>query len=191
MLGCFFLVAVSVSGQVVSSPKHTDRKQVLHWDEKPDVHKWLIENGSMLKQGDGCTLSVSWADKDDHNRPSSAVHEITSFVITPQDEEMTRLFSDTASPSGLGVRVGVRYLPSSFAGSEQYLQIALALEGAADEVFDEISRSEAGTIRYKNWKDIEVVKPILIESIQYRFALSCENGKTFLSFLRHSKHRLN
>jgi len=154
-----------------------------YWDQKHDVHEWLKENESSLKRGDACTLASSWMNEQTPKSPSGSVYEIASFVTIPGDEEMTRVIRDARSRSGLDIRVGVRYLPGGPGGSYA-MQIALAFEGPPDAVFDEIGRAEAETLRYANWKWLTAVKPVRVGNLRYRFSLRCENGTTFLSFLR-------
>jgi hypothetical protein len=193
ILNCLIFAAVILSAQSDSRSKaNTDERgtsiPTLYWNKEHDVHKWLMKNEASLNRGDGCTLAVSWMD--DRKGLPSAVNEIVSFVLVPENEEITRVFRDTASESGLEVRVGARYLPSDLPSLSR-LEIALALEGPAGGVFEEISRSEAGTVRYKNWKHLSVVKPVLAEHVRYRYVLSCENGRTFMSYLRHpAKHKV-
>jgi hypothetical protein len=152
-------------------------------DPKHDVHSWLKENESYLKRGDGCTLTSSWLNEESPASPSGSVYEIASFVTAPGDEETTRVIRDSDSRSGLDVRLGVRYVPGGPGGS-YLLQIALAFEGPPDGVFDEIGQAEAETLRYENWKWLTAVKSVRVGNLRYRFSLRCENGRTFLSFLR-------
>ena len=179
---CFILVGVAILAQEKApAMEHDSSTPTLYWSEKPDVKKWLTENTAQLNRGDACSLFSSWADEKHPTYPSGSDWAIASFVTIPGDEELTRLIHDSAS--GLDVRVGVRYFPA-VPGQSYGLQIALAFEGPADSVFDEISRSEAETLRYSNWKSLAVVKPIRVGDMRYRFSFRCENGQTFMSFLR-------
>src|SRR5215467_8799655 len=110
------------------------------------------------------------------------------FMIAPSDdwEENSALIHDSASRSGLDIRVGAKY-PSGWPIRE--LDIALAFEGEPDDVFSEVNGAEARVFRDKNWKLVTVTKRIEIGDLRYQYSLTCENGKTFMSFLRKPKHR--
>jgi hypothetical protein len=138
-----------------------------------ELRRWLQENGRLLDRGDVCTLNVSWMNEETKGN-SSAVHNVASFLVVPEDEEVTRLIRDTES--GLDVRVGVQYHPIKSGLSE--IRIALAFEGAPDDIFYEISRGEAKAIRQRKWKFLEAAKDIRIASLRYTFYLTCENGRT-------------
>ena len=166
--------------------EHQSLTAPFYWDEKHDVHKWLKENESSLKRGDGCSLTSSWLNEETPASPSGSVHEIASFVTIPEDEEMTKVIHDPGS--GLDIRIGIRYLPGGPGGS-YVLQIALAFEGSPDGAFDEIGRGEAETLRYTNWKWLTAVKSVRVANLRYRFSLGCENGRTFKSFLRRPSSR--
>lgn len=182
VVSCFLLVGVTVSAQEKTAGiERKSSTTTLYWSEKSDVKKWLTENAALLNRGDACSLSSSWANEEHPTYPAGSVWEIASFVTIPGDDELTKVIHDSAS--GLDVRVGVRYSPG-VPGQSYGLQIALAFEGPADGVFDEISRAEAETLRYSNWKSLAVVKPIRVGDTRYRFSFSCENGRTFMSFLR-------
>lgn len=159
------------------------RSATLYWDEKHEVSQWLKENEAYLKRGDGCTLTSSWMNEKEPASRSGSVFEIASFVTAPDEEETTRVIRDSDSRSGLEVRVGVRYLPGGPEGS-YLLQIALGFEGSPADVFDEVAGAEAETLRYENWKWLDAVKSVRVGDLRYRFSLRCENGKTFLNFLR-------
>jgi hypothetical protein len=158
---------------------------IFDWNATPNqIIPWLKKNEGLLNRGDGCTLSVHWASADPKQRssPTSAVHEIASLIVAPGDEETHTIIRDKVSGSGSDVRVGVQYLPGKSGVSE--LRIALAFDGPAEDVFNEVSRAEGKTLRDPEWKLLTVVKPVRISEMVYTYALSCENGKTFLSFLR-------
>ena len=185
----FLFATLPVIGQSNSGSedKQVDSIPTLYWNKKPDVRKWLRENEAILKRGDGCSLTVSWYSESNRKGPGSAVHEIVAFLTLPEGEdEITRVFHDAASDSGLDVRVGVRYVHDGLLASKlpPKLELALALDGPSDDVFGEISRSEASTVRFKDWKFISVVKPIVANGMRYRYELFCENGKQFMSFFR-------
>jgi hypothetical protein len=178
---CLILASVAVSAQ--EKPATSGQQSstgTLYWSEKPDVKKWLAENEALLNQGDGCSLTSSWMNEE-HPYPAGSVSEIASFVTVPGDDELTRVIHDPAS--GLDVRVGVRYAPG-VPGQLYGLQVAIAFDGPPDSVFDEISRAEAETLRYPNWRSITVVKPVRVGNMRYRFSLRCENSRTFMNFLR-------
>lgn len=188
MVSCLLLATLAVRAQDSAVARRTATEQrpptaTFYWDEKHDVHNWLKENESYLKHGDGCTLTSSWMNEESPASPSGSVYEIASFVTAPGDEETTRVIHDSGSRSGLDVKVGVRYFPGGQGGS-YLLQIALAFGGSPDGVFDEIGRAEAETQRYANWKWLTAVKSARVGNLRYRFSLHCENGRTFLSFLR-------
>ena len=188
LVGCVLFVALAAPAQEKGVAVRTaNEKQppaaTFYWDEKHDVHTWLIENESTLKHGDACTLTSSWMNEETPASPSGSVYEIASFVIAPGDEEMTRVIRDSTSRSGLDIRVGARYLPGGPGGS-YLLQIALAFEGSPDDVFEEIGQAQAETLRYANWKWLTAVKSVRVGNLRYRFSLHCENGRTFLNFLR-------
>ena len=188
VVSCLLFVTLAVYAQENAVARRTATEQqpptaTFYWDEKHDVHNWLKENESYLKRGDGCTLTSSWMNEESPASPSGSVYEIASFVTAPGDEETTRVIRDSGSRSGLDVRIGVRYVPGGPGGS-YLLQIALAFEGSPDGVFDEIGQAEAETLRYANWKWLTTVKSVRVGNLRYRFSLRCENGRTFLSFLR-------
>lgn len=190
VVSCLLLVALAVYAQDSPVARRTETQQqpqtpTFYWDEKHDVQNWLKENEPYLRRGDGCTLTSSWLNEGSPASPSGSVYEIASFVAAPGDEETTRLIHDSGSRSGLDARVGVRYLPGGPGGS-YLLQIALAFEGSPDGVFDEIGQVEAETLRYPNWKWLTAVKSVRVGNLRYRFSLHCENGKTFLSFVRRT-----
>jgi hypothetical protein len=155
------------------------------WNASPNqIIPWLKKNKRLLNRGDGCTLAVHWASADPKQRssPTSSVHEIASLVVAPADEEIHTIIRDKVSGSWSDVRVGVQYLPGKSGVWE--LRIALAFDGPPEDVFHEVSRAEGATLRDQEWKSLTVVKPIRISEFVYTYALSCENGRTFLSFLR-------
>jgi hypothetical protein len=156
------------------------------WSATPDqIIPWLKKNERLLDHGDGCSLMVSWASAKPEERslPSASNHEIASLIVTPEDEEIHTIFRDKVSGSGLDVRVGVQYIPSLKSGLSE-IRIALALDGPVQDVFNEVSRAEGATLRNQEWKRLTIVKPIKVSEMNYRYSLTCENGKTFLSFLR-------
>jgi hypothetical protein len=183
VVSCFILISVAVGAQQNLAGKEQESSNaVLDWSKKPDVREWLRENEALLNRGDGCTLTSSWTNEE-HPYPGSAVSAIASFVTVPGDDELTRVIHDSAS--GLDVRVGIRYA-AGVPGQLYGLQIALALEGPPDGVFDEISRAEAEALRFADWKWLAVVKPIRVGNMRYRFSLHCENGRSFMNFLRQA-----
>ncbi len=166
-----------------TATKQQTSAATFYWGEKHDVSQWLKDNEPYLKRGDGCTLTSSWMNEKEPASPSGSVFEIASFVTTPDEEETSGVIRDSDSRSGLDVRVGVRYLPGGPGGS-YVLQIALGFEGSPKDVFDEVNGAEAETLRHENWKWLTAVKSVRVGDLRYRFSLRCENGRTFLSFLR-------
>ena len=188
VVSCLLFATLAVLAQDNTVARRTATEQrpptaTFYWDEKHDVHNWLKENESYLKRGDGCTLTSSWRNEESPATPSGSLYEIASFVAAPGDEETTRVIHDSGARSGLDVKVGVRYVPDGPGGS-YLLQIALAFGGSPDGAFDENGRTEAETLRYANWKWLTAVKSARVGNLRYQFSLHCENGKTFLSFLR-------
>jgi hypothetical protein len=194
VLSCLFVFSQMTVAQNGVHPASTATKRstsipVLYWNETHDAGTWLEQNRSSLNRGDGCQLNVWWRDEGPSAALPSAVHGIVAFVVGPGDEEMTTVFHDSASDSHLDVRVGVRYLPAG--QGLPYLNIALALEGSPDDIFTEVSAAEAGALRDKNWKGLRVVKRIMVGNVRYEFSLGCENGKTFMGYLRRpAKHKV-
>ena len=88
--------------------------------------------------------------------------------------------------------MGVRYEPVGLPPSPgvSRLRIALALEGAPADVFDTVSRTEAATIRGKEWKNLSAVKPTHLSSLRYVFTFTCENGKSFMNPLNRRWQRI-
>jgi len=165
-----------------------DAEMVLFdWSATPnEVVPWLKKNEQLLDRGDGCTLTVHWAAANQRSgQPSSAVHEIASLIVVPGAEETHTTVRDRVSGSGLNIRVGVLYFPVD--SNVWGLRIALASDGPAEDVFNELSRAEASTLRDKHWKSVTVVKPIRVSDMVYTYSFSCENGRTFLRFLRGEK----
>ncbi len=160
-----------------------DKNTVFRWDQKQDVRVWLTEKKSALNQGDGCTLSSSWMNEDNPKEPSGSVWFIASFVAVPEDEGFATLIQDSPSNSGSDVRVAVRYIRDETKKVPTEIRIALAV-GGSEDVFSEGSRSEARTIRDSNWKSLSVVKETVVGHKRYTFVLRCENGKTFLDYMK-------
>lgn len=97
---------------------------------------------------------------------------------------------DSATNSGLDIRVGVHYFHDYASPPGTQLQIAIAFEGSPDDVFVDISGAKAWTVRDRNWKSLRVEQGIVVGDLQYKFSLECENGKSFPTFLwRHAKHK--
>jgi hypothetical protein len=132
-----------------------------------------------LNRGDGCSLNVYRFDEQ--TKISSSNEGIALIAVAPGEESFTQLLRDTHS--GLDIRVGLRYEPVGLQPSPgmSRLRIALALEGAPDDVFDTVSRTEAATIREKAWKSFSAVKATRLGSLRFVFTLTCENGKSFMS----------
>lgn len=193
VLGGLLLAPCMVTAQNNAAPPKPANEtnpstQMFDWSEKRDVYKWLQDNKSSLDRGDGCSLNVSYGGKDSYL--SSAVHNIASFVAVPEEEQITRMIHDSATDSGLDVRVGVRYYHHDESPSGTELQIAIAFEGSPEVVFVEMGGAQAWTVRDKNWKWLRVEKGIVVGDLQYSFSLECVNGKFFLDFLRRpAKHK--
>ena len=188
---CVMIAVTSMSAQRDAATTARPNERPLLDRTKPDqdVHKWLEENASLLSRGDACTLREYWANADIHYKgPSGSWYGLVSFVVLPEDEEVVRVIRD--EKQNLDVAVGVRYLPvqSGLSG----VTLALAFEGNPGDVFSQLNRSEASGFRDKSWRYIEVVKPIQVGSVRYTYSLFCENGRTFLSFLKKPpKHNRN
>jgi hypothetical protein len=157
-----------------------------YWKPSNDVNKWLKDHESFLQRGDGCSLNRSFVNSQARSY-GSAVNNVALFMIAPGDdlEENSTMIHDEVS--GLDIRVGARYLSGD---AMEELEIALAFDGEPDNVFNEITAAEAHSLRDKNWKYLTLVKKIQLGDVEYRYSLACENGKTFMSFLRKpAKHR--
>ena len=148
-----------------------------------DVYRWLKVNEPLMIHGDACTVGYYWFDEK--TKVSTSNYLVASFVVTPEDEEVTRIIRDTES--GADARVGVRYHAVDSEMSE--IWIALAFEGDPDDVFDEMSAVKARSIRDRNWRLLEVEKPLQSGSRLYEFHLTCENGRTAFSFPKKPKHQ--
>jgi hypothetical protein len=176
---CLFLAGLTGSAQRNSTPEpQNPSTRTLYWNEKPDMKKWLTENEPVLRRGDACTLTFSWRSEEDPSGPGSAVHALATYVALPTDEESTSVIHDPQS--GLDVRVGIRYVPGG-PKSSYLLQLALAFEGPANGVFDEVSRAQAETLRYPAWKSLSVVKAISVNKTRYTFSQGCRNGRDYLA----------
>jgi len=183
LLAAFISTAQNVSPSSPAASAEQSFVPPFYWSQQGDVRKWLKDHESFLRRGDGCQLNVSWAGTGPY---SSALHSIAMFMIAPGDDfdEIFTLIHDDASPSGLDIRVGARYFP------DRVLEIALAFEGQPEDVFNEATSAEARSLRDSKWKSVTLLRQIEIGDLRYQYSLSCENGKTFMSFLRKPvKHR--
>src|SRR5262249_29837740 len=133
--------------------------QLFIWNEKRDLHKWIRENKSSLDRGDACTLKVNYS--------ITGVQEIATFVAVPEEEPTTRIIHDSATHSGLDIRVGVYYAPQVPGAPGIELEIALAFEGSPDDVFSDISGARAWTFRDRNWKFLRIKKDIDAGDLRY------------------------
>ena len=144
------------------------------------LQRWLKSNASLLERGDACSRGFYWSDKQ--NKFSTSNYELASFVVIPDDDEIT--YTVHESESGVDVRVGIKFQLVNKAVSE--IRVALAFEGDPEDVFNEVSRAEARSMRDNTWKLLEGTKPIQSGNRVYRFHLICENGKTALApFKKH------
>jgi hypothetical protein len=160
---------------------------VFEWaTAKPgDFQKWLLNNEKILDQCDACRLLVSWSDE----KASTANFNIAEFLVQPSDDRDTKLFIRHLE-SGVALRIGVNYSPSYLLRNEPFIiRIALAFEGDVDNVFNELSRAQAETLREKNWKYLSLTKEIQIDKKIYSFIFHCENGKTYQKMLRQGLRR--
>jgi hypothetical protein len=73
------------------------------------------------------------------------------------------------------VRVGVKYLAIKSGISQ--IRIALAFEGAPDDIFYEVSRAQADAIREKGWRSVASTKEIQLKNLLYTFTLTCTDSK--------------
>jgi hypothetical protein len=181
--GVSIFAAILVTPQTTPQAESQGKASIpfIYWDKKTDLRKWLKENESRLNRGDGCALLGSYYDEDKSFR--SGRYEIVSFIISPEDQEMIRVVRDSIDEDRfVEVRIGVKYTPID---SGHYLQIALASEGSPENVFVELSRAEALTIRDRHWRWLSVERQIRVGHVQYNFSLTCENGKTFMNWWRH------
>jgi hypothetical protein len=176
----FWVAAQSTAGPPQPANEPNPSTQIFIWNEKRDLDKWIRENKSSLDRGDACTLKVSYS--------TSGVFPIASFVAVPVEEEITRIIHDSATDSGLDIRVGVSY-PHHDVSSGTELEIALAFEGSPNDVFYEINGAQAWTLRDRSWKFLRVEKRIDVGDLRYRFFLECVNGKLFMDFARPAKHK--
>jgi hypothetical protein len=178
VVACLFLACLVVIVLENTAVAQSPPARSFDWTEKHDLKRWLQENELTLRRGDACTLTYWWLSEEDPNGPRSARHPLITFAILPADEETTKIILDQRS--GLDVRVGVRYLPGD-SKSSNLLQLALAFEGSASGVFDEVDRAQAEALRYPGWRSLTFVKPISVDHVQYTFSLNCHNGSEHLA----------
>lgn len=182
---------LEVVTQASGSQPIEEMPPIFDWNATPNqIESWLAKNEQLLASGDGCTLLVSWRAVDSKKYPlGSASHEIVSFIVTPEDDEAHLAIPDKISGAHLSVRLGIKYLPLTPNARE--LDLAIALEGETQDVFYEDGRTEAMTIRDKNWTMLELVKEIKVSEMAYRYVLHCQNGRTFESYFRKvpKKHK--
>jgi hypothetical protein len=189
VLACLsFAVNLAITQDKSSSPQTASEPNttipMIYWSQKPDVHKWLKENESLLNRGDGCTLYSSYFDEDKSFRTGQ--YSVVSFLTVPGDEEITKAIRDPVE-SGPEVRIGVRYSPTHLGF---HFEIALAFEGVPEDVFDGTSGAQASTFRNQNWKRLAIERHVRVGHVLYDFLLSCQNGKTFMDTWRHpAKHK--
>jgi hypothetical protein len=185
---CLLAVASVVVAQVNAPVVHDrdDRvapSRIFYWKSGglEELHRWLKDNEGLLDRGDVCAVGYSWSDEK--TKISTSNYSVADFLVTPDDEEVTRLIRD--AESGLEVRVGVQYLPLKSGTSG--IRIALAFEGATEAVFSEISRGEASAVREKGWKFLEAVKSIQTAGRLYRVYLNCSSPETssLRPFMQH------
>ncbi len=174
-----FLLTFLLSADVHAQSDKTTKLFEWRTSKTGDILLWLKQNEKLLNYADGCSLTASW--RDDESELGTSVFNIAEILIAPENEKVATLFQ--LPEYGIGARVGVRYLPLASKNSWA-IQIALAFEGAAEDVFDESSSSEAETMRESNWKYLSVAKDIRTGKRIYNFHFGCQNGKTYMKFLR-------
>jgi hypothetical protein len=175
---CLSLAGLLVAALANPAVPQKPPTRTFDWNENHDLKKWLTDNESTLRRGDACTLTFWWMDEEHADGPSGSRHELTTFVIVPADEESTRVIHDPKS--SLDIRVGARYSPGD-SKSSYLLQLAIAFEGTAADVFDEVDRAQAEALRYPGWRSLTVVKPARVGHELYTFSLSCQNGSEYLN----------
>jgi hypothetical protein len=182
------LLSTPQSSPSVPSTVSTEQSFVppLYLDKPSDSTKWLKDHESFLQRGDVCGLNMSFVKPEFR----SGLVGVAMFMVAPGDpdnfEEYSTVIHDPEP--GLDVRVGARYTFSD--GKVAELEIALAFEGAPDNVFNEITSTQASSIRDKNWKSLKLIRRKQIGDTLYDYYLSCSNGKTAASYLHKPiKHR--
>jgi hypothetical protein len=148
------------------------------WRPRGDMVPWLKQHRRRLQTGDACRLLASW--KDDDVEYGSALHNIAEIILEPRDGEATYLVHEAAP--GLAIRLGVRYHLEET--RQLTLSVAMAAGDPSEDAFASLNRVEADTIRGKRWTFVTIRKPIRRGPRLYTFHFTCENGRTFLNFLR-------
>jgi hypothetical protein len=171
----FVLLLASSSISAKELQEESESSRVFEWaTAKPgDFERWLLKNEKLLAQHDACRLLVSWRVEG----ASTANFNISEFLVRPDDDRDTRLLIKHRE-SGLDLRVGVSYQPSYLENNPFIIRMALAFEGDADVVFWTVSRTQAETLREKDWKYLSLAKEMEIGNKVYSFIFHCENGKT-------------
>jgi len=178
VLTCLLIASCALMGQdktvaVRDADDPNAPSRLFEWNSRGtgEFDLWLNENKRLLGRCDVCDLNVSW--KNEEARAYSSVHNIAVFLIGPADEQVSRVIRHIES--GVDVRVGVQYFPAKPGISQ--IRIALAFEGLPDDIFYEITRSQAETLRDKEWKFVTAMKEMRVKNLRYTFSLTCTNSK--------------
>jgi len=148
------------------------------WRTGADLKKWLREQEPRLTSGDGCELFAYWTE--DGAQRQGSLSNVVLVALQPAEGESTYLVTNAAP--GVDARLGVRYAPSG--DGRLWLDVALAVEGAREDVFHELSRSQARVLRSPSASLLEVEKPVRIANRVWTLRLACGSGKTFMHRFR-------
>jgi hypothetical protein len=154
-----------------------DSPEVFEWakSKSGDFEQWLLKNENNIRQADVCRLLASWSDE----KIGTASFNIAEFIVNPKPNSNTSLLV-RHHESGSILRVAVKYSRFDHLHDEPLIiRIALTLGGDPNNIWSDIGRGQAETLREKDWKYLSLRKEIQINNKIYSFIFHCENGMTY------------